>query len=120
MVFSRWANVDATSRHRSSERGGRGARRNPGRFSNGGLGLTAVYERCAMCGGVLGAARVIVSGEVFHSRCSHDARDQRIAELEAAIRSMFGVIPGGSLVDPQVLADEMRAIAEGVGVKVSD
>lgn len=45
--------------------------------------MTAVIERCAMCGGDLGSARVIVGGQTFHPRCSHDARDHRIAELEA-------------------------------------
>lgn len=45
--------------------------------------MTAVFERCAKCGGILGAMRVMVGGEAFHPRCSHDARDHRIAELEA-------------------------------------
>lgn len=47
--------------------------------------MTAVIERCAMCGGDLGSARVIVGNQTFHPRCSHDARDQRIAELEAVL-----------------------------------
>lgn len=48
--------------------------------------MTAVFERCAKCGGVLGAFRVQVAGEAFHPRCSHDARDHRIADLEAALK----------------------------------
>jgi hypothetical protein len=42
----------------------------------------------------------------------------RIAELEAALREMVLSVPGGSICDPQEVADTLRAIAERVGVAV--
>lgn len=44
----------------------------------------------------------------------------RIAELEAAIREMHDAIPGGSVCDPQRVADDMRDIAKRVGVTFDD
>ena len=52
---------------------------------------TSAFEKCAMCGGVLGVFRVLVGGEAFHPRCSHDGRDHRIAELEAAMRRLWDI-----------------------------
>lgn len=49
-----------------------------------------------------------------------NARRLRIAELEACVREMQRAVPGGSVVDPQVVADELRAIAERHGVKIND
>lgn len=46
-----------------------------------------------------------------------DPRDTRIAALEAAMRQMIASVPGGSICDPQVIADDLREIASGVGVK---
>lgn len=43
---------------------------------------------------------------------------RRIAELEATIRKMVRFIPGGSSVDPQWLADELRAIAGDADVTI--
>lgn len=42
----------------------------------------------------------------------------RIAELEAAIVAMHRSVPGGTVCDPQVIADELRAIAKLAGVDV--
>ena len=53
---------------------------------------SAVFEKCAICGGVLGAFRVVIAGETVHPRCSHDARDHRIAELEALLRRIDAVV----------------------------
>ena len=51
----------------------------------------------------------------------HDIdKDNRIAELEAAIREMHAAIPGGTHCDPQLIADAQRAIAERVGVSIPD
>lgn len=55
---------------------------------------TAVTERCALCGGYLPDVRVIVGGQKFHVRCSHDGRDHRIAELEAALRVVLAELEG--------------------------
>lgn len=44
-------------------------------------------DACGMCGGALGKFRVVISGKPFHATCSHDARDHRIADLEAALRA---------------------------------
>ena len=41
---------------------------------------------------------------------------KRIADLEEAIRLIHGVIPGGSICDPQSVADDIRAIPASVGV----
>jgi hypothetical protein len=46
----------------------------------------------------------------------HDQR-ARIAELEAALREMVLSVPGGSICDPQEVADTLRTIAERVGVR---
>lgn len=46
--------------------------------------------------------------------------EQRIAELEAAIREMHATIPGGTHCDPQDVADELREIATRVGVEIPD
>jgi len=43
---------------------------------------------------------------------------ERIAELEAALRRMHASVPGGSICDPQQIADELRHIAADVGVDV--
>lgn len=48
----------------------------------------AVFEKCSLCGGVLGTFRVMVGGEAFHPRCSHDGRDIRNTDLEVALRKM--------------------------------
>lgn len=45
---------------------------------------------------------------------------QRIAELEAALREMHASVPGGSICDPQAIADGLRAIADRVGVTIRD
>lgn len=42
----------------------------------------------------------------------------RIADLEAAIARMHRAVPGGSICDPQRVADDMREIAVEVGVDV--
>lgn len=53
---------------------------------------SAAFERCALCGGVLGAFRIMVGGEAFHRRCSHDARDQRVEDLEVALRAALSFL----------------------------
>ena len=45
-------------------------------------------------------------------------KNTRIAELEAAIVAMHRSVPGGTVCDPQVIADELRAIAKLAGVDV--
>jgi len=43
---------------------------------------------------------------------------KRIAELEAALREAHAAVPGGSICDPQRVADDIRAIADRVGVEL--
>ena len=43
---------------------------------------------------------------------------ERVAALEAALRRMHASILGGSICDPQQIADELRQIAAEVGVDV--
>jgi len=45
-----------------------------------------------------------------------EASHKRIAEIESCIRDMQRSVPGGSIVDPQVVADTLREIAERHGV----
>lgn len=71
---------------------------------------SAVVEKCARCGGVLGAFRIVVGGEVFHTRCSHDARDHRIEALELALHRIAG--------HGNITGDKAREIAaEALGIK---
>lgn len=55
---------------------------------------SAVVEICAQCGGELGTTRVEIGGQLFHVRCSHDARDDRIIALEIAIRAALSFVQG--------------------------
>lgn len=48
------------------------------------------------------------------------ARDDRITELEAAIREMQRSVPGGEIASCQEIADELRAIAQRHGVLMGD
>ena len=64
-------------------------------------------EKCDECGHVQGAP----------TRASNDAR---IDALEAAIREMHAIIPGGSTCDPQQIADALREIAQRVNVMLSN
>ncbi len=52
------------------------------------LMTSAVPTICSLCGGGLGDVRVMVAGQQFHIRCTHVAREARIAELEAELRSV--------------------------------
>lgn len=45
---------------------------------------------------------------------------ERVAELEALVVSMQRAVPGGSVVDTQWMADELRRLATEAGVKVPD
>lgn len=69
---------------------------------------SAVCEKCAMCGGVLGSFRVMVGSEAFHPRCSHDARDHRIGQLEAALREIATHPTGGIGCNPQSFVEIAR------------
>lgn len=74
--------------------------------------MNTAVERCVLCGGVLGSFRVLVGGEPFHPRCSHDGRDHRIAELEAALKPFADAVYGDNgdvtVVHPGI-GDYMRA-----------
>jgi hypothetical protein len=49
-----------------------------------------------------------------------DAKDKRIADLEAMASEMVKSIPGGQYCDPQEVADTLREIARRHGVEVKD
>lgn len=47
---------------------------------------SAVLERCAKCGGVLGVFRIIVGSEPMHRRCAPVDPKYTIAEMTNALR----------------------------------
>lgn len=48
----------------------------------------------------------------------YDAALARVARLERAILACHAAVPGGSVVDPQKVADAIREIAIRVGVEI--
>jgi hypothetical protein len=64
--------------------------------------------------------------ELFKTACKHmDRQDagivellNRVAELEEMAREMILAVPGGSVCDPQIVADTLRKIAGRHGVRV--
>lgn len=48
--------------------------------------MSAVVERCAKCGGVLGLFRINVDGEPMHRRCVPVDPRYTIAEMSSALR----------------------------------
>lgn len=46
--------------------------------------------------------------------------DARIADLESALREMHRSIPGGTICDPQEIADVLRDIATRADVSIDD
>jgi len=59
---------------------------------------------------------------LHHSGCGDPlgmkSNEARIAELEAALREAHAAVPGGSICDPQRVADDIRAIADSLGVEL--
>lgn len=49
-----------------------------------------------------------------------DAYVRRVAALEATIVTMHLSVPGGTVCDPQAIADELREIAKLAGVDVGE
>ncbi len=43
-----------------------------------------------------------------------------INALEGGVRRMHAAVPGGSICDPQSIADDLREIAKSVGVKIEN
>lgn len=63
-------------------------------------------------------AIVLLADQLADAHRDLTAARMRIAELEAALREAHAAVPGGSICDPQRVADDIRAIADRVGVEL--